>query len=95
MVGVSTWPAVAPVGPRAEVGEKGGWVKKSVRLLELLRLSRDRPRTTRDLAASLECSTRTIDRDLIDLRGLGLTVEEDGAGRWHVDGAMPRLTGMA
>jgi predicted DNA-binding transcriptional regulator YafY len=70
-------------------------LKKSVRLLELLRLSRDRPRTTRGLAVSLECSTRTIVRDLADLRGLGLTVGQDALGRWHVDGELPRLTGMA
>ncbi len=62
-------------------------MKKALRLIELQRLLKDRPRSTADLARVFGCSTRVIQRDLADLRELpGLTVEQDAAGRWRVEG---------
>ena len=66
-------------------------MKKSVRLLELQRLLRDRPRTVAELARVLGCSTYTIGRDLADLREWpGLAVEQDAAGRWRIGGRWTR-----
>ena len=62
-------------------------MKKSVRLLELQRLLKDRPRTVAELARALGCSTYTIGRDIADLRGWpGLTIYQDDMGRWRIGG---------
>ena len=62
-------------------------MKKSLRLIELQRLLKDRARSTGDLAVAFGCSPRVIQRDLADLRHMpGLAVSQDAAGRWRVEG---------
>jgi len=62
-------------------------VRKCMRLIELRRLLGERPRTVGELGTALGCSTRTIARDLAELRALpGLTVDQDHLGRWRAMG---------
>ena len=72
---------------------EGDAVRRCVRLIEMQRLLKDRPRSIGELAERCECSTRTVARDLAELQELpGLVIEQDGAGRWRLEGRLDTTT---
>ncbi len=60
-------------------------MKKSLRLIELQALLRDRPRTIPELAERFGVSKVTVWRDLQDLQGepIWAPLVKDACGRWH------------
>ncbi len=72
-----------------EEGEMGSEnMKKSTRLLAIVRLLNERPHTTRELASLLNVSERTIQQDLQDLRDdpLYLQLKQEVRYQWRLLG---------
>ncbi len=63
-------------------------MKKSTRLLAIVRLLNERPHTTRELASLLNVSERTIQQDLQDLRDdpLYLQLKQEVRYQWRLLG---------
>ena len=63
-------------------------MKKSTRLLAIVRLLNERPHTTRELATLLNVSERTIQQDLQDLRDdpLYLQLKQEVRYQWRLLG---------